>query len=65
MFSIYTKVITALGYDTVYSVEDFDNVSIDELSGMIATTDSEADVYGFLTECDIIDDTIRELGYTI
>ena len=67
MFSLYSQVITCLGYPQEFSSEEIkrSSLSVDELAGFIALTDCELDNAGFFAECDRIDEAIRSLGYEI
>lgn len=65
MFDIYVKTIKILGYPQEFDCNDLRNYSINELSGIIAQTDSEADPKGFFAECDRIDSVIESLGIEI
>ena len=65
MYNIYLKTIKILDYPQEFNQDDLRNYSIDELSGIIAETDSEADPKGFFAECDRIDSVIESLGYEI
>ena len=66
MYEIYLKIIKILGYPQYFEAKDsLWDCGIDELSGIIAQTDSEADRQGFFAECDRIDSVIESLGYEI
>ena len=66
MFDIYMKTIKILGYSQHFDATDeVWDCGIDELSGIIAQTDSEVNPKGFFAECDEIDSVIESLGYEI
>ena len=66
MFDIYLQTIKILGYPQHFEATDeLLDCGIDELSGIIAQTDSEADLQGFFAECDDIDSVIESLGFEI
>ena len=66
MYEIYLKIIKILDYPQDFEATDnLWDCDIDELSGIIAQTDPEADPQGFFAECDRIDLVIESLGYEI
>jgi hypothetical protein len=66
MFDIYLQTIQTLGYPQDFdSTDDLWDSSIDELSALIAQTDSEKDPLGFFAECDRINETLESLGFQI
>ena len=66
MFSIYSQVVTLLGYHQDFSITDpLWDCGIDELAGVIAQTDSDLYISKFLAECDCINQAIESLGYEI
>jgi len=67
IFTLYMQVIARLGYPQEFSTEEIQqgSLSIDQLSGFIAQTDSELDYTGFSDECNRIDHVIESLGYEI
>ena len=66
MYDIYLKIIKILGYPQHFEAKDeLWDCGIDELSGIIAETDSETNLKGFFAECDDIDSVIESLGYEI
>ena len=66
MFSIYSQVVTLIGYPQDFSFCDpLWDCGIDELAGVIAQTDSELHTAEFLAECDSINRVIESLGYEI
>ena len=67
LFSLYQQITEVLDYPQSFTVDDslWKKVSIDELSGLIAQTDSETDMLGFLEECDRIEQAMESLGIEI
>ena len=66
MFDIYLQTIKKLDYPQDFdATDDLWDCGIDELAGVIAQTDSEADQQGFFAECDAINRAIESLGYEI
>ncbi len=65
MYEIYLQTIKKMKYPQQFNQDDLRNYSIDELSGIIAQTDSEVNPKGFFAESDEIDSVIESLGYEI
>jgi len=67
LFTVYQQATNALGYPQELQPNDsiWVYASIDELSGLIALTDSEANMPAFFAECDRIEQTIKSLGYEL
>ena len=67
LFSLYQQITEVLDYPQSFTVDDslWKKVSIDELSGLIAQTDSETDMIGFFEECDHIEQAMESLGIEI
>ena len=66
MYDIYLEIIKILGYPQVFdATDDLWDCDIDELAGVIAQTDSEANQQGFFAECAAINEVIESLGYEI
>ncbi len=66
MYDIYLQTIKILGYPQDFDAnDDLWDCDIDELAGVIAQTDSEANQQGFFAECAAINEVIESLGYEI